>query len=62
MHNNNTSNKTTTKPKKKEQKKETYYYVGYLEISKIKFKRGFVDINSRDNVVSKNITIISNLF
>lgn len=54
--NNNTSNKqnnkTTTNNKK-------YYYIGYLEIPKISFKKGFVDINSQDNVVSKNITIIS---
>lgn len=59
QNNNNNSNNTGSTPTKKEPKKETYYYVGYLEISKIKFKRGFVDINSRDNVVSKNITIIS---
>lgn len=37
----------------------SYYYIGYLEIPKINFKKGFVDINSRDNTVSKNITIIS---
>lgn len=53
---NNTSNaqnnKITTNNKK-------YYYIGYLEIPKISFKKGFVDINSQDNVVSKNITIIS---
>ena len=45
------NNNNSSKPK--------YYYIGYLEIPKIKFKRGFVDINSKDNNVSKNITIIS---
>lgn len=54
----NNQNNNQNKPKQ-EKKEETYYYVGYLEIPKIKFKKGFVDINSRDNVVSKNITIIS---
>lgn len=55
---NNTSNNTQTQ-KKNNTKKENYYYIGYLEIPKINFKKGFVDINSQDNVVSKNITIIS---
>ena len=41
------------------EKTSGYYYIGYLEIPKIKFKKGFVDINSQDNVVSRNITIIS---
>lgn len=50
--NNNGNNKNNT------QKQDTYYYIGYLEIPKINFKKGFVDINSQDNVVSKNITII----
>lgn len=36
----------------------TPYYIGSLEIPKIGFKRGFVDINSRDNHVNKNITVI----
>ena len=52
--NNNSNNNNKTNPPKK----ETYYYIGYLEIPKINFKKGFVDINSQDNVVSKNITII----
>ena len=51
-----TTPKTTT-PKTTTRKDN--YYIGYLEIPKISFKRGFVDINSKDNVVSKNITIIS---
>lgn len=50
-NNNNSSDKNNNNPK--------YYYIGYLEIPKIKFKRGFVDIKSKDNDVSKNITIIS---
>lgn len=49
--NSNKNNNANNKPK--------YYYIGYLEIPKIKFKRGFVDIKSKDNDVSKNITIIS---
>ncbi len=38
---------------------QSTYYIGYLEIPKVKVKKGFVDINSRDNQVGKNITIIS---
>lgn len=53
----NTTNKENNKNDKNDKPK--YYYIGYLEIPKIKFKRGFVDINSKDNDVSKNITIIS---
>lgn len=52
---NNTNNKSNNNNKEK----NTYYYIGYLEIPKINFKKGFVDINSQDNIVSKNITIIS---
>ena len=33
-------------------------YIGYLEIPKIKFKRGFYDISSRLNTVEANIEII----
>ena len=47
---NSTTNKTST---------QSYYYIGYLEIPTINFKKGFVDINSQDNTVNKNITIIS---
>jgi len=46
------------KPKETTTKKDNYY-IGYLEIPKVNFKRGFVDINSKDNNVGKNITIIS---
>ena len=59
----------TTKEKKKEEKKKqetipitevnnTNYYIGKLEIPKIGFSRGFVDKNSKDNNVDKNITVI----
>jgi len=37
-----------------------YQYIGYLEIPKIKFHRGFVDKNSNDNNVEKNLFITSN--
>lgn len=47
----NNNNQNNDKPQE--------YYIGYLEIPKIKFKRGFVDIKSQDNNVDKNITIIS---
>lgn len=36
----------------------TYNYIGYLEIPKIKLKKGFVDINSKDNDVNKNVAIM----
>ncbi len=54
----NNQNKPTNKENNQNNKPKEYY-IGYLEIPKIKFKRGFVDINSKDNDVSKNITIIS---
>lgn len=44
---------TTTKPIIDYSK----YYVGYLEIPKIDLKRGFMDINSKYNKVSKNILV-----
>ena len=34
------------------------YYIGILEIPKIKFKKGFVNINHKDNNVDKNIQIL----
>lgn len=36
----------------------TYNYIGYLEIPKINLKKGFVDKNSKDNHVDKNISIM----
>lgn len=41
-----------------ENKKATYDYIGYLEIPKIKLKKGFVSKKSRDNNVEKNIFIV----
>ena len=58
QNNSNNTNNTQNNNKKPNNTKK-YYYIGYLEIPKISFKKGFVDINSQDNVVSKNITIIS---
>ena len=60
-NNTNNQNKPTNTTNKENNKnnKPKNYYIGYLEIPKINFKRGFVDINSKDNDVSKNITIIS---
>lgn len=60
-----TSDKEITKDEVKENvnkgstSSQNTYYIGYLEIPKVKVKKGFVDINSRDNQVGKNITIIS---
>jgi len=56
---NNTNDATTNTNNTNNSSNPKYYYIGYLEIPKIKFKRGFVDINSKDNDVGKNITIIS---
>ena len=59
-NNTKTSKETTAvDTQKKNTDKKNNYYIGYLEIPKVDFKRGFVDINSKDNVVSKNISIIS---
>lgn len=41
-----------------EEAKFNYQYIGVLEIPKINLKRGFVDMNSKYNNVSRNITII----
>ena len=46
-----------TEPEKVEETQGNYY-IGYLEITKINLKRGFVNPNSPDNDVSKNIQII----
>ena len=56
---NNKKEKTVENTNSKQQTKKNNYYIGYLEIPKVDFKRGFVDINSKDNVVGKNISIIS---
>ena len=39
---------------------ETYNYVGVLEIPKINFKRGFLDIKDKNNNVNKNIQVLEN--
>lgn len=43
--------------------KYNYNYIGYLEIPKIRFKRGFVDVGSKYNDIKYNITIsnVSNM-
>lgn len=41
-----------------EESKFNYEYIGVLEIPKIGLKRGFLDINSKYNNVSRNITVI----
>ena len=51
-------------PPSVEQQEETpptynYNYIGYLEIPKLGFKRGFVDKNSKYNNIEYNITISS---
>lgn len=37
-----------------------YDYIGYLEIPKIRLKRGFVDVNSKYNDIQYNVTISKN--
>lgn len=49
--------KTTSKPKTSTSKGNSY--IGYLEIAKIKLKRGFVSKDSKENKVSKNIFIVT---
>ncbi len=50
---------------KEEKKEEVYvdpylkYYIGSLEIPKINLNKGFTDINSKYNTVSKNIQVVS---
>lgn len=43
---------------KVETKETTYNYIGVLEIPKINFKRGFLAIDDKNNVVSKNIQVL----
>lgn len=45
-------------PEEEKQEEKTYNYLGYLEIPKIKLKKGFVSKKSRDNNVEKNIFIV----
>ncbi len=39
--------------------KVSYNYIGTIEITKIKLKRGFLDITSPYNTVSRNVTVIN---
>lgn len=43
---------------KVEVKENVYNYIGVLEIPKINLKRGFLSINDKNNVVSKNIQVL----
>ena len=54
----NTEEITTTNEEEKTQNVNIESYIGYLEIPKIKFKRGFYEINSTLNNVDSNIEII----
>lgn len=51
---------TTEEVKEEVKKPETYNYVGVLEIPKINFKRGFLDIKDKNNNVNKNIQVLEN--
>lgn len=51
---------STAIEEKKENKQETYNYIGVLEIPKINFKRGFLDIKDKNNHVNKNIQVLEN--
>ena len=43
----------------KESSEPLYEYIGVLEIPSINFKRGFLDINDKNNTVSKNIQVLN---
>ena len=51
---------TTEEVKEEVRQPETYNYVGVLEIPKINFKRGFLDIKDKNNNVNKNIQVLEN--
>lgn len=54
----------SNEPEVKEEKPKVYYnYIGYLEIPKIRLKRGFVDKDSKYNNIEHNVTIsnVSNM-
>lgn len=36
---------------------EIYYYIGFLEIPKINLKKGFLEIDNKDNNINKNVTV-----
>lgn len=47
------------KEESKESSEPLYEYIGVLEIPSINFKRGFLDINDKNNTVSKNIQVLN---
>lgn len=51
---------TTEEVKEEVKQPETYNYIGVLEIPKINFKRGFLDIKDKNNNVNKNIQVLEN--
>ncbi len=42
-----------------EKKNKVYNYIGYVEIPKINVNKGFVDVNSEDNNVDRNVYVVS---
>ena len=54
----NTKEVDTTNEEQPKEYTDIESYIGYLEIPKIKFKRGFYNIDSRLNTVEANIEII----
>ena len=46
------------KEESKESSEPFYNYIGVLEIPSINFKRGFLDMNDKNNTVSKNIQVL----
>ena len=47
-------------PKEETPKEENYNYIGVVEIPTIDFKRGFFNIDDRNNIVDKNIEVLIN--
>ena len=47
------------KEESKQSLEPLYNYVGVLEIPSINFKRGFLDLNDKNNTVSKNIQVLN---
>lgn len=58
IYNVNTEEVTTTDEEEKNNYSDIESYIGYLEIPKINFKRGFYNIDSTLNTVEANIEII----
>ena len=55
-----TTEESVEETKEEVKQVETYNYIGVLEIPNINFKRGFLNINDRNNTVSKNIQVLEN--